>query len=116
MSEYDFDDDLFGSEDNDFEFASEHPFDDDPLPLPEPTDEIEELRSRTSRGDGIDDDLTMSSEFDDDHMESSSSSSKSGGGFSLDQFSSGQRVVLAIFAFVDVLLVIVGLLLLLKIL
>ena len=115
MSEYDFDDDLFGAEDGDFEFASEHPFDDEPLPMPEPADEIEELRSRTSRGDGIDDDLTMSAEFDDDDMGSSSSGSGNSG-FSLDQFSSGQRVVLAIFAFVDVLLVIVGLLLILNIL
>lgn len=115
MSEFDFDDDMFGSEDNDFEFASEHPFDDDPLPLPEPTDEIEELRSRTSRGDGIDDDLTMNSEFNDDDR-GSSSSDGGGSGFSLDKFSSGQRVVLAIFAFVDVLLVIVGFLLLLNIL
>ncbi len=112
MSEYDFDDDLFGSDDDDFDFASEHPFDDEPLPMPEPEDEIEELRNRTSRGDGIDNDLSMSSEFDDDMGDSGSSS----GGFSLDQFSSGQRVVLAIFAFVDVLLVIVGLLLLLNIL
>ena len=115
MSEYNFEDDLFGSgEENEFEFASEHPFDDEPLPMPEPGDEIEELRNRTARGDGVDTDLVMDAEFDNDVEEKSSG--KSNNSFSLDQFSSGQRVALAIFAFVDVLLIIFGLLLILNIL
>lgn len=116
MSEYNFEDDLFGSGDNnDFEFASEHPFDDEPLPMPEPGDEIEELRNRTARGDAVDSDLAMDADFDDDDSNSKQKSS-GGSSFSFDQFSSGQRVVLAVFAFVDVLLIIFGLLLILNIL
>ena len=113
MSDYNFDDDLFGSNDDDFDFASEHPFDDEPLPMPEPEDSIDELRNRTTRGDDVNNDLAMDSEFDDNDSKSTSSG---GGGFSLDRFSSGQRVALAIFAFIDVLLIIFGILLVLKIL
>ena len=113
MSDYNFDDDLFGSDD-DLDFASEHPFDDEPLPMPEPEDSIEELRNRTSRGEGIEDDLDGDSDFSFDDEDSSSS----GGGtsFSIDQFSTGQRVILGVFALIDALLIVFALLLILNIL
>ena len=116
MSDFDFDDDLFGSDD-DLDFASEHPFDDEPLPLPEPEDSIEELRNRTSRGEGINDDLDGDDDFNFDNDDDDNSSSNSGGtSFSLDQFSSGQRVALGVFAVIDALLIVFALLLIIGIL
>ncbi len=116
MSDFDFDDDLFGSDD-DLDFASEHPFDDQPLPLPEPEDSIEELRNRTSRGEGINDDLDGSDDFNYDNNDSSSSSSGGGNStsFSLDQFNSGQRVILGVFVVIDALLIVFALLLIIGI-
>ncbi len=108
MSDYNFDDDLFGSDDN-LDFASEHPFNDDPLPMPEPEDSIEELRNRTSRGDGVDEEFN----FDENKTEGSNDSSNS---FSISQFSTGQRVILGAFALIDALLIVFGLLLILGIL
>lgn len=118
MSDFNLDDDIFGTEDN-LDFAQDDiTFDDDLAtssslveedPLLE-EDPFEHLRDKTVRGETLDNTLAA----EEDVLIEEPASSR-GSGFSLDQFTPGQRLVLAILVILDIIVIGFGLLVVLNI-
>lgn len=77
---------------------------DEPTPLDE-TDEFDQLRRTSARSETMFNDLS-----EDDFIEERDSS---GGGFSMSNFSPGQRLILAVLVILDILIVGFGLLVIL---
>ncbi|HID51835.1 MAG TPA: hypothetical protein EYP41_07360 [Anaerolineae bacterium] len=116
MSDFNLDDDIFGTDDN-LDFAQGDAFfEDDDLTAVPPTDDsafddpFDQLRDKTVRGETVDNNLAA----DEDNIAVGENTS-SGGGFSLDQFSPGQRLVLAILVILNIIVIGFGLLVVLKI-
>ncbi len=114
MSDFNLDDDIFGTEDN-LDFTQEDIVFEDDLTTVSTTDDstfddsFDQLRDKTVRGETVDNNLAA----DEDMVAEENTSSS--GGFSLDQFSPGQRLVLAILVILDIIVIGFGLLVVLKI-
>ncbi|HFQ94255.1 MAG TPA: hypothetical protein ENK32_09615 [Anaerolineae bacterium] len=116
MSDFNLDDDIFGTEDN-LDFTQDDTAFDDDLTTLSTTDDsafdddpFEQLRDKTVRGETVDNNLAAEEDAIIEEPESSS-----GGGFSLDQFSPGQRLVLAILVILNIIVIGFGLLVVLGI-
>ncbi len=116
MSDFNLDDDIFGTEDN-LDFTQDNTAFDDDLTTLSTTDDsafdddpFDQLRDKTVRGETLDNNLAAEEDVIIEEPKSSS-----GGGFSLDQFSPGQRLVLAILVILNIIVIGFGLLVVLNI-
>jgi hypothetical protein len=114
MSDFNLDDDIFGTEDN-LDFTQEDIVFEDDLTTISTTDDstfddsFDQLRDKTVRGETVDNNLAADEEVMEDIVAEENASSSSGG-FSLDQFSPGQRLVLAILVILNIIVIGFGLL------
>ncbi|WP_420627305.1 hypothetical protein [Candidatus Leptofilum sp.] len=107
----DFDDDLNSELDDDFSAFRDDLFGDDegsPLvddlpPIDDMDDEFEQLRRKSARGESLDDDLASDDEF-------FSEESSGGSGFAWRNFTPGQRLILALLVFLNIVMGVIGLL------
>ncbi|WP_420641992.1 hypothetical protein [Candidatus Leptofilum sp.] len=107
----DFDDDLNSDLDDDFSAFRDDLFGDDEgsslvddlPPIDDMDDEFEELRRKSARGESLDDDLASDNEF-------FSEESSGGGGFAWRNFTPGQRLILALLIFLNIVMGVFGLL------
>ena len=119
MSDFNLDDDIFGAEDN-LDFTQDDTAFDDDLTTLSTTDDsafdddpFDQLRDKSVRGETVDNNLAADEDIMEDVVAEGNTSS--GGGFSLDQFSPGQRLVLAILVILNIIVIGFGLLVVLKI-
>ncbi len=111
-------DDVFGTEDN-LDFTQGDIVFENDLNDISPTedaafdDPFDQLRDKTVRGETIDNNLAADEDVRGSLVVEESVSS--GGGFSLDQFSPGQRLVLAILVILNIIVIGFGLLVVLRI-
>ncbi len=118
MSDFNLDDDIFGTEDN-LDFTQEDIVFEDDLTTVSSTDDstfddsFDQLRDKTVRGETVDNNLAADEDVTEDVVAEENASSS--GGFSLDQFSPGQRLVLAILVILNIIVIGFGLLVVLKI-
>lgn len=109
----DFDDDLNNEIDDDFSAFRDDLFGeeagsslgDDLPPIDDIDDEFEQLRRKSTRGESLDDDLTEDAFFSEEQA-----SSSSGSGFAWRNFTPGQRLILALLVFLNIVMGVIGLL------
>ncbi|GJM42624.1 MAG: hypothetical protein DHS20C20_29060 [Ardenticatenaceae bacterium] len=107
----DFDDDLNSDLDDDFSAFRDDIFGDDEgsslaedlPPIDDLDDEFDQLRRKSARGESLDDDLASDEEFFSDE-------SSGGGGFAWRNFTPGQRLILALLVFLNMVMGVIGLL------